>query len=59
MTFWDVSEVPVPGLSQFQATESPLKLMESPFYFTLKTLLILKIFKFLSCLYWSVRKTAR
>ena len=33
------------GLRQFLSTESPLKLMENAFYFTLKTL---KIFKFLS-----------
>ena len=36
------------SLRQFLATESPLKVMKSPFYFTLKTRLILKIFKFLS-----------
>ena len=36
------------SLRQFLATESPLKVMKSHFYFTLKTRLILKIFKFLS-----------
>ena len=36
------------SLRQFLATESPLKVMKIPFYFTLKTRLILKIFKFLS-----------
>ena len=29
------------------ATESPLKLMENAFYFTVKALFVLKIFKFL------------
>ena len=29
-------------------SESPLKIMKTPFYFTLKALFVLKIFKFLS-----------
>ena len=36
------------GLRQLLATESPLKMMKSAFYFTLKSLFVLKIFKFLS-----------
>ena len=37
------------GLRQVFATdESPLKIMKNAFYFTLKVLFILKIFKFLS-----------
>ena len=36
------------GLRQFLATESPLKMMKNAFYFTLKALFVLKIFKFLS-----------
>ena len=36
------------GLRQFLATESPLKMMKNALYFTLKTLFVLKIFKFLS-----------
>ena len=36
------------GLRQFLATESPLKMMKNVFYFTLKTLLVLKIFTFFS-----------
>ena len=36
------------GLRQFLANESPLKMMKNAFYFTLKALLVLKIFKFLS-----------
>ena len=35
-------------LRQFLATESPLKMMKTAFYFTAKALFILKIFKFLS-----------
>ena len=33
------------GLGQFLATESPLKMMKNVFYFTLKDLFVLKIFK--------------
>ena len=36
------------GLRQFLATETPLKMMKNPFYFTSKALFVLKIFKFLS-----------
>ena len=36
------------GLRQFLATQSPLKTMKNGFYFTLKALLVLKIFKLLS-----------
>ena len=36
------------GLRKFLATESPLKMMKNYFYFTLKSLSVLKIFKFLS-----------
>ena len=36
------------GLRQFLATESPLKMMKNAFYFTLKALVVVKIFKFLS-----------
>ena len=35
-------------LRQFLATESPLKIMKNAFYFTLKDLFVLRIFKFLS-----------
>ena len=35
------------GLTQFLATESPLKIMKNTFYFTLKALFVLKVFKFL------------
>ena len=33
---------------QFLATENSLKVMKNAFYFTLKALFVLKIFKFLS-----------
>ena len=36
------------GLRQFLVTESPLKMMKNAFYFTLKPLFDLKIFKYLS-----------
>ena len=36
------------GLRKFLAIESPLKIMKNIFYFTLKALFVLKIFKFLS-----------
>ena len=35
------------GLRRFLATESPLKMIKNPFYFTSKALFVLKIFKFL------------
>ena len=38
--------------------ESPLKMMKNAFYFILKTLFVLKIFKFLSWLFGHVGKTA-
>ena len=39
--------------------ESPLKLMKNAFYFILKALFVLKIFKFLSRLFGHVGKTDR
>ena len=36
------------GLRQSLITESPLKMVKNVFYFTLKALFVLKIFKFLS-----------
>ena len=38
-----------PGLSQFLATESSLKMIKNAFYFTFKALFVLKAFKCLSC----------
>ena len=43
------------GLRQFLVTESPLKLIKNA-YFTLKSLFVLKIFKFLSWLFDQVEK---
>ena len=39
------------GLRQLLATERPLKILKNAFYFTLKALFVLKIFKFLSRLF--------
>ena len=36
------------GLRQFLADEGPFKMMKNTFYFTLKSLFVLKIFRFLS-----------
>ena len=44
-------------LRQFLATESPSKMIKNV-YFTLKALFFLKIFNFLSSLFWLCRKTA-
>ena len=38
---------PVSGMRQFLAIESPLKAIKNAFYFMLKALFVLKIFKFL------------
>ena len=43
-------------LSQLLATESPVEMMKKAFYFTLKALFSLKIFKFLSWLFGQVEK---
>ena len=44
------------GLRQFLASERPLEMMKNAFYFTLKALFILMIFKFLSWLFCHVEK---
>ena len=36
------------GLTQFLATENPLKMMKNAIYFALKALFVLNMFKFLS-----------
>ena len=41
---------------RFLKTESPLKMMKNTFYFTLKTLFVLKILKFLSSVFHHVEK---
>ena len=45
------------SLRQFLATASPLKMMKTAFYFTLKALLVLKIFKFLSWIFGHVKNS--
>ena len=55
---WNIKDA-LSSRRQFLATESPLKLMKKTFYFTLKTLFVLKIFKFLSSLFGYVEKKAR
>ena len=41
----------------FCFSECPLKMMDDAFYFILKALFVLKIFKFFSWVLWSCRKT--
>ena len=43
-------------LRQFLATENPFKMMKNAFYFALKALFVLKIFKFLFWLFGYVEK---
>ena len=47
------------GLRQFLTIESPLKLIKNAFYFILKAIFVLKIFKFLSGLFGYVEKARR
>ena len=44
------------GLRQFLAAESSLKMMKNTSYFTSKALFVLKIFKFLSFIFWLCKK---
>ena len=46
------------GLKQFLAIQNTLKMLKNAFYFTLKALFVLKIFKLLSWLVGRVEKTA-
>ena len=48
MSHYEKSKGGFSGLRPFLATKSPLKMMKNAFYFTLRTLSILKKFKFLS-----------
>ena len=61
--YWEIKSILIlkgllSGLKQLLATESILKIMKNAFYFTLKALFVLKIFKFLSWLFGFVKKTA-
>ena len=50
----------LPSREQFFLTESPFKMMKNAFYFTLNTLLVLKIFNFcLQCLAMSINDMIR
>ena len=44
------------GLRQIFATEGSLKMMKNAFYFTLKVIFVLNIFKFLSWLFGHAEK---
>ena len=44
------------GLRKISETKSPLKVIENAFYFTLKALFVLKIFKVLSSIFGHVEK---
>ena len=44
------------GLRRFLATENPLKVMKIVFYFAIKALYVLKIFRFLSWIFGQVEK---
>ena len=52
---WNVKGA-LSSLRQFLVTESPLKTMKNAFYWVLKALLVLKIFKFLSWIFSHVEK---
>ena len=52
----DILKSGLSGLRQVFATGSPLKMMKIFFYFILKALFVLQIFKFLSWLYGYVAK---
>ena len=55
--FWE--KVGLSPYKNFCFNDSPSKLMKNAFYFILKALFVLKIFKFLSWLFGHVEKTAR
>ena len=50
------SQIIKAALSEFLAFESPLKMVENAFYFTLKARYVLKIFNFLSSLFGHAKK---
>ena len=51
-----VPKDPLSDVRQFLTTESPFKMMKNAFYFMLKALFVLQIFKFLSWLFGYVEK---
>ena len=58
ITIWTPRNIKgaLPGLKQFLAIKNHSKMMKKAFYFTSKTLFVLKIFKFLSWLFGHVSK---
>ena len=64
-TCWRMSKVPkitwnslkgaLKGLKQFLTIESPLKVMKNAFYFTVKALIVVKVFKLLFWLFGHVK----
>ena len=44
------------GLTQYLANESNLEMMKNAFYFTLKAIFVLKMFRFLSSLFGHIEK---
>ena len=53
---WTPFKDALSGLRQFLPNESPLIRMKNAFYFTLKILFVLKIFKFLTSIFGHVEK---
>ena len=49
LEFWKIFNDALSGLRQISTTEKPLKMIKKGFYFALKSLFVLKIFK---VLYW-------
>ena len=58
MMYVKVGFSPFKTICVIRLIESPLKLIKNAFYFILKALFVLKIFKFLSRLFGHVEKTA-
>ena len=56
MTRKDIIKDSLTCWKQFLATGSSLKIMKNAFYYTLKALFVLKIFRFLSQLFGHVEK---
>ena len=50
-------EAALSGLRQLLTTERPLEMAKNTFYFTLKIIFVLKMFKFFVLTFWSSRKT--
>ena len=57
MSFYYDFECALSGLRQLLPTERPLKMMKNAFYFTLKAIFVLNIFKFLPWLFGHVENS--